>query len=72
MEEFLNRDNRHTGYVKAWYGDRGFGFIRDTKTGNEYFVHYKKVADGVLYPKALVEFSVGINKRTNKEEAYNV
>lgn len=60
------------GYVKAWYRDRGFGFIRDIKNSNEYFVHYKKVADGVLYSKALVEFSIGINNRTDKEEAYNV
>lgn len=60
------------GYVKTWYQDRGFGFIRDINTGKEYFVHYKKVADGMLYPKAVVEFSIGINKRTDKEEAYNI
>lgn len=72
MEEFLNRENRHMGYVKAWFQDRGFGFIRDIDTGKEYFAHYKKVADGMLYSKSVVEFSVGINKRTDKEEAYNV
>lgn len=72
MEDFLKRENRHMGYVKTWFQERGFGFIRDIETRKDYFVHYKKVADGMLFPKSTVEFSIGINKKTMKEEAYNV
>src|SRR5689334_16488274 len=33
-------DDRHQGYVKTFHKDKGFGFIKDSESQEEYFFHF--------------------------------
>lgn len=65
-------DKRHMGTVTKFFEDRGFGFVRCHDDNQTYFAHISNVADGVLYPKSLVEFCIGANKKSGKPEAYSI
>lgn len=67
----MNRD-RMWGVVIRYDKERGFGFIKSRVDGQSYFVHVSQIQDGFLEHGYLVEFGVGINKRTGKEQAENV
>ena len=66
MDEYLSQ-NREWGVVTRFDRRKGYGFIKSKKDGVSYFVH-----SGWLEYGYLVEFSVGINKKTGKEQAENV
>lgn len=75
MKELRNdcvEQKRMWGIVTKYNKERGFGFIRSKVDGQSYFVHVSQIQDGVLEPGYLVEFGVGINKRTGKEQVENV
>lgn len=63
---------RMWGVVSKYNKERGFGFIRSKVDGQSYFAHVSQIQDGILEPGYLVEFGVGVNKRTGKEQAENV
>ena len=48
----------NTGVVKFFNGEKGFGFITDDATGEEYFVHVTEVQGGELKEHDKVEFEV--------------
>lgn len=60
------------GVVSKYDKERGFGFIKSRIDGQSYFVHVSQIQDGILEYGYLVEFGVGINKKTGKEQAENV
>lgn len=37
----------HNGTVKFFNDSEGYGFIKDTQTGRDYFVHVSGLVDGV-------------------------
>ncbi len=61
------------GSVKFWNETKGFGFIKETETGKEYFTHATMLADrkNVLVAGEFVEFDIRSGKG-GKEEAFNV
>lgn len=63
---------RMWGIVTKYNADRGFGFIRSKVDGRSYFVHISQIQDRILDVGYLVEFGVGINRKSEKEEAKNV
>lgn len=63
---------RMWGIVTKYNKERGFGFIKSKVDGQSYFVHVSQIQDGILEHGYLVEFGVGVNKRTGKEQAENV
>ncbi|MCI9023457.1 MAG: cold shock domain-containing protein [Dorea sp.] len=71
MDEYLSQD-REWGVVTMYNKDRGFGFIKSKVDGKSYFTHVSQVYGGYLERGYLVEFNIGINKRTGKEQAENV
>lgn len=71
MDEYLSRD-REWGVVTMYNKDRGFGFIKSKVDGKSYFTHVSQIHGGYLERGYLVEFNIGINKRTGKEQAENV
>ncbi|MEG1441913.1 MAG: hypothetical protein RSC29_04565 [Oscillospiraceae bacterium] len=72
FEDFMNGKDRHLGTVTKYFPDRGFGFIKDRDSGENYFAHIHKFVDGEPVRKALYEFSIGTNKKSGKDEAYNI
>ena len=38
-----NAGYRHSGYVKFFDHERGFGFVRDHKDAHDYFLHVSEV-----------------------------
>jgi len=50
------------GFVKFYNTEKHFGFIKESKTGEEYFVHGDNV-DGILQERDQVEFEIGIGKK---------
>lgn len=71
MDEYLSQD-REWGVVTMYNKDRGFGFIKSKVDGKSYFIHVSQIHGGYLERGYLVEFNIGINKRTGKEQAENV
>lgn len=63
---------RMWGIVTKYDKERGFGFIKSKVDGHSYFAHVSQIQDGVLEHGYLVEFGIGINKKTGKEQAENV
>lgn len=63
---------RMWGIVAKYNKERGYGFIRSKVDGRSYFVHVSQIQDRILDVGYLVEFGVGFNRRTEKEEAKNV
>lgn len=72
MELYMIEEKRHWGYVTKYISQKGYGFIRSKIDGQSYFVHRSQIPDRFLTKGSLVEFSVGFNERTGKEEAQNV
>lgn len=71
MEDYLTKD-RMWGTVTMYNAERGFGFIESKDDGKSYFVHASQIHGGVLEHRDKVEFSIGISKKTGKEQAENV
>lgn len=71
MNEYLSQE-RMWGIVMKYDKERRFGFIRSKVDARYYFVHASQIQDGILAKGYLVEFGVGINRKTEKEEAKNV
>lgn len=63
---------RMWGIVTKYNKERGFGFIKSKVDGRSYFAHVSQIQDKMLERGYLVEFGVGISKKTGKEQAENV
>lgn len=64
-----------TGTCTGWHEDRGFGFIRpDEGGGGDIFVHRKSLVGSALWLEQgqRVEFEIGLDARTGKQQAQNV
>lgn len=75
MREFKDSDivqERMWGIVTKYDKERGFGFIKSKVDGRSYFAHVSQIQDGILERGYLVEFGVGISKKTDREQAENV
>jgi len=74
VELYLSK--RHTGIVKMWCADKGFGFVvpdREDMQGQDLFVHCTKIANGdFLVPNRRVDFAMGWNERRQKWQAVDV
>jgi cold shock CspA family protein len=71
MDEYLSQD-REWGVITRFDKTKGYGFIKSKKDGASYFVHKSQCRSGCPEYGYLVEFSVGINKKTGKEQAEDV
>lgn len=60
------------GVVVKYNKERGYGFIRSKVDGIDYFVHISQVKGEILEGGYIVEFSVGLNVKSKREEARNV
>ncbi len=60
------------GVVVKYNKERGYGFIRSKVDGIDYFVHISQVKGEVLERGYIVEFCVGLNIKSKREEAKNV
>lgn len=59
LERELYKNQRHTGVVNKWFGEKGFGFIRSNMDGQSYFVHRSQLTeDFELVRGSIVEFEV--------------
>lgn len=73
MEILMNDKNRYIGYVVKFKPDKGFGFIKNRSDGKCYFVHISQIVrHDSLNVGDTVEFSIGFNKRADKEQAEKV
>lgn len=71
MNNCINQE-KMWGVVVKYNEERGYGFISSKVDGLDYFVHISQVKDGTLDRGYIVEFSVGLNRRSKREEAKNV
>ena len=63
---------RETGVALRW-SDRGFGFIKPDKGGDDLFCHFSAIEDGrCLIEGNKVEFTRSFDDRRNKERAEQV
>ena len=69
MGEYLSQD-REWGVVTKYNKEHGFGFVKSKVDGRSYFVHVSQVHGGSLERGYFVEFNVGINRKTGKEQAF--
>lgn len=63
------------GTVKWFNAEKGYGFISDSESHKDVFVHYSAIqADGykTLEEKQAVEYEVEVDANTGKERAKNV
>jgi cold shock protein len=60
------------GDIKFWDDKRGFGFIKIAGEQKDLFCHVTAVENGPPFMGDMVEFEIGSNKRTGKQEAHNV
>ena len=68
-------DNMHTGTVKFFNADKGFGFITPDEGGNDVFVHITAVKDsglGDLRDGQRVSFETEPDKRGKGPKAVNL
>lgn len=68
----MHESGKNVGIVTKYDKERGFGFIKSKVDGHSYFAHVSQIQDKILERGYLVEFGVGINKKTGKEQAENV
>eukprot|EP00930_Biecheleria_cincta_P055483 TRINITY_DN41800_c0_g1_i1.p1 TRINITY_DN41800_c0_g1~~TRINITY_DN41800_c0_g1_i1.p1 ORF type:complete len:326 (+),score=53.20 TRINITY_DN41800_c0_g1_i1:42-980(+) len=60
----------HTGVVRAWYEDRGFGFIAPDGGGEDVFIHEKQLGEGLaLTPGTPVCYELGVSGASGKPTA---
>lgn len=60
---------RMTGTVKAWYDDKGFGFINPSDGGENIFVHRSSLVDGTtLMQGTTVEYELHWNDQKGKKQ----
>ena len=71
MNNCINQE-KMWGVVVKYNKERGYGFIRSKVDGIDYFVHISQVKDEVLERGYIVEFNVGLNIKSKREEAKNV
>jgi cold shock protein len=60
------------GEIKFFDDKRGFGFIKIAGEQKDLFVHISAIENGPPFTGDMVEFDMGNNKRTGKQEAHNV
>jgi len=66
------KQDRLFGVVAKYINDKGYGFIKCENTDRSYFVHVSQIQDRILNKGYLVNFKVGMNKKTGKEQAMDV
>ena len=74
-DDYFNRlfygDGRKIGYVTNYFPDKGYGFCKCDQ--ESYFFHINNLLSKEPLSRGdKVEFSVGFNKRKQKEEAVDV
>lgn len=57
------------GRVKSYGRTRGFGFIIPDGGGKDVFMHAQELQNGEPLPGDLVEYELGPNRKTGREEA---
>jgi len=67
-----SNQERMWGVVVKYNKECGYGFIRSKVDGIDYFVHISQVMGEILERGYIVEFSVGLNIKSKREEAKNV
>lgn len=73
MRSLADNTVQHTGTVKAWYEDRGMGFITPDGGLADVFAHRSNFMDGAsLVPGARVKFTMGWDVQKNKGIARNI
>lgn len=73
MKSLAENTSQHTGTVKAWYEERGMGFITPDGGLADVFAHRSNFMDGAsLTPGSRVTFSMGWDNVKNKGIAHNV
>ena len=63
------------GTVKWFSAEKGYGFITDSATQRDVFVHYSQIiAEGykTLEEKQEVEYEIEVDEKTGKERAKGV
>ena len=63
------------GTVKWFNAEKGYGFISDSESPHDIFVHYSQIQmEGYksLEEKAVVEYEIEVDENTGKERAKNV
>eukprot|EP00930_Biecheleria_cincta_P082703 TRINITY_DN72375_c0_g1_i1.p1 TRINITY_DN72375_c0_g1~~TRINITY_DN72375_c0_g1_i1.p1 ORF type:complete len:339 (+),score=49.71 TRINITY_DN72375_c0_g1_i1:27-1019(+) len=59
-----------TGVVRAWYEDRGFGFIAPDAGGEDVFLHQKQLGDGLALAQGTpVCYELGVSGASGKPTA---
>ena len=67
--EFDPSNPRYRGVVKRLLADKGFGFIREDRTGVEYFFHRSSIADfNSVKEGTAVQFRLGASDRGPRAE----
>ncbi|CAF0914317.1 unnamed protein product [Adineta steineri] len=72
QETTSNPDERYTGTVRKWIGEKGFGFITRDNGDSDVFVHIRNLSDGTMQLEEgqQVEFNIVSNEKG--ETAQNV
>lgn len=63
------------GTVIRYFSDRGFGFVRDDDSGEDFFVHVSQAhAAGILdlHEKQRLEFLVEVDAKTGRQRAVDL
>lgn len=61
------------GTIKAWFQDKGFGFISPADGGQDVFFHESALREGDEIARDVkVSYEVGTDKKTGKTKAISV
>lgn len=60
------------GTVRFYNREKGYGFIVDSKDGNNYYCHVSQIPDGELRKGYLVDFQIYYDKKRDTVLAKNV